>query len=129
MSDATTTNNATMNGFLMPDPPLGMPPESHKPVDKTSYDLASNLDACSRCNGAMATAWTGSGGDGDAHQLDLGLRVEEPADLDECHRRVVTAEMPPVGLADLLRCAQVFGDVFYEDLHADQVLRVRPGGL
>src|SRR5260370_31729758 len=77
----------------------------------------------------MATAWTGSGGDGDGHQLDLRRRVEEPADLEECHRRVVTAKMPPVGLADLLRREQVFGDVCYEDLNADQVLRVRPGSL
>ena len=63
------------------------------------------------------------------HQLDLRFRVEEPADFEQCHRRVVTTEMPAVGFTDLLGCALVFGDVGHEDLHTDQVVRMGSGSL
>src|SRR5438552_8142863 len=39
----------------------------------------------------------------DAHQLDLGGRVEQAADLEQGHGRVVPAEMTPVRFTDFLR--------------------------
>src|SRR5712691_933545 len=47
--------------------------------------------------------WTCSGGNRDAHKLDPGLRIVEIANLDQRHRRVMAAEMPPVRGTDFLR--------------------------
>ena len=65
----------------------------------------------------------------DAHQLDLGLRVEQLGYTEQTHRRIAAAEVPAPRVTELpAESSRYSGYVGDEHLEADEVVGLAAGG-